>query len=161
MRARGALALLLAVGVANGSARAAEWVAAGDLIRVLAGVYRGPLVVERELRIRGEGWPVIDGGFRGTVVAVRAPDVRFQGFTVRNSGASLDEENAGITLDGASRAQVEGNRLQGVLFGVYVRKSPGALVRGIASGADDVGAPVVTSATSSSRRSRSSGTCEK
>ena len=53
-----------------------------------------------------------------------------RGFTVRNSGLSLAETDAGIYLDKpASGALIEGNRLENNLFGIYLHGARNALVR--------------------------------
>src|SRR6185503_16551386 len=72
--------------------------AAGDTVRVAPGVYRGPLRVERPVRLIGEGWPAIDGGGRGTVVTLAATGAGLQGFVVRGSGDSLEREDAGVLV---------------------------------------------------------------
>ncbi len=118
--------------VAPGESLAAAVAAAapGDTLRVRGGVHHGPRVIERPLTLVGEGWPVLDGGGRGTVVAIRAPGVSIEGFELRGSGSSLDEENSGIAVDGAPGAVIAGNRLSDVLFGIYLRRSPGSRVAG-------------------------------
>lgn len=102
----------------------------GDRILVQGGVHAGPIVVSRRITLEGEGWPVIDGAGRGTVVKLAAAGAVLRGFVVRNSGASLDDENSGITVDQAPGARVEGNRLEETLFGISVARSPGAVVSG-------------------------------
>ena len=72
--------------------------------------------------------PVIDSGGQGDVVTISAPDVTLRGFVIRNSGTSLDHENAGITGTGA-RVTIENNRLEDVLFGIYLKDAPGSIVR--------------------------------
>ncbi|HVS02636.1 MAG TPA: nitrous oxide reductase family maturation protein NosD [Thermoanaerobaculia bacterium] len=137
---------LLALLLAAAPAAAREWVvspdgplrtpqealaraADGDLVRVLAGTYAAPLAVTRSVTLQGEGWPVLDGGGRGTVVRIEAPGVTLRGFVVRGSGISLDEEHSGVSVEGP-RAVIEGNRLQDVLFGVYLRHAAASVVRG-------------------------------
>ena len=109
--------------------RAIESAPEGAVVRVLGGSWSGPLVVDRRLELVGEGWPVIDGGGRGTVVDLRAAGTSMRGFVVRASGRSLDEENSGIAVQAAD-VVVEGNRLDEVLFGVYLRQASGGVVRG-------------------------------
>lgn len=99
----------------------------GDTVIVHGGVHRGPVVVERRLTLEGHNWPVLDGEGRGTVVKLTGAGAILRGFVVRNSGASLDEENSGITVE-APGARVEGNRLEETLFGISLSKSPGARV---------------------------------
>ncbi|MEZ5331833.1 MAG: nitrous oxide reductase family maturation protein NosD [Thermoanaerobaculia bacterium] len=99
----------------------------GDSVLVAGGVHRGPFVVRRSLHLIGERRPVLDGGGRGTVISLQAPDASLQGFIVRASGTSLDEENSGIAV-GAPRVVVRDNRLEDVLFGIYLRRAPGSRV---------------------------------
>lgn len=101
----------------------------GDEVIVRGGRHPGPLVITHSLHLRGEGWPVIDGGGQGTVVAIRAPGVRFEGFEVRGSGRSLDQENSGLAVE-APEALVVGNRFDDVLFGIYLRKARGGRLEG-------------------------------
>lgn len=104
-----------------------EQAADGDSVRVVGGIHHGPFVVGKSLALRGEGRPVLDGGGRGTVVSLLASDARMEGFDVRSSGTSLDEENSGIAV-GAPRVVVRDNRLEDVLFGIYLRRAPSSLV---------------------------------
>ena len=54
-----------------------------------------------------------------------------RGLTVRNSGQSLAETDAGIYLDKpAAGTLIEGNRLENNLFGIYLHGARNALVRG-------------------------------
>ncbi len=110
-------------------ATALEQAQAGDTVRVQGGTHPGPLVIDKPVTILGEGSPVIDGGGAGTVVSIAAPDVTLEGLVIRGSGASLDQENSGIALE-AQRGRLIDNRLEDVLFGIYLRKASGSVVRG-------------------------------
>jgi nitrous oxidase accessory protein len=102
----------------------------GDTIAVPPGVYAGPLVVDVPgLTLEGHEGAVIDGRGLGDVLTVTAPDVTLRGLTIRNSGDSLDREHAGIT-GLAPRLTVENNRLENVLFGIYLKEATGSVVRG-------------------------------
>lgn len=100
----------------------------GATIVVPAGVYAGPLVITRPITLEGQGEAVIDGGGTGDAITVKAPDVTIRGFVVRNSGDSLDREHAGITGE-AANLTIENNRLEDVLFGIYLKNAPGSVVR--------------------------------
>ena len=100
----------------------------GDTIEVYGGVHEGPIVINRPLTLIGYDWPVLDGGGQGTVVHLAAPDITLKGFVVRNSGDSLAQENSGIAVE-ASRAIIEGNRLEDTLFGIYLRKAQSSVIR--------------------------------
>lgn len=98
---------------------------AGDRIEVRGGTYAGPLTIDRSVTLIGIDRPAIDGGGAGSVVTVTAPDVRLEGFVIRNSGDSLSREDAGIVVQKSPNAIIVGNRIENVLFGVYVKDSPG------------------------------------
>lgn len=100
----------------------------GDTIEVQGGTYPA-LVVEKSVNLVGVAWPIIDGQGDGAVMVIAAPDVQFSGFLVRGSGNEPDRNHAGITVT-APRAVVEGNRLEDVLFGVYVAEGEDTVVRG-------------------------------
>lgn len=110
-------------------AKALAAAAPGDTIEVQGGVYPGPIVVDRPVRLVGQGWPVLDGGGKGTVLHLTAPDIYVSGFEVHNSGDSLDQENAGIIGDAAG-VVLENNRLVNTLFGIYLRQAPSSIIRG-------------------------------
>ena len=107
---------------------ALERAGAGDTVRVAPGVYRERLVIRRAAILIGEGGPVLDGGGEGHVVDARAP-LAIRGFVVRNSGSRPDREDAGIVVRGAT-ARIEDNRIEDVLYGIYLKEAPGSLVRG-------------------------------
>lgn len=102
----------------------------GDTIVIPPGVYAGPLMVDVPgLTLEGQPGAIIDGGGLGDVLTVTAPDVTLRGLTIRNSGDSLDREHAGIT-GLTPRLIIENNRLENVLFGIYLKEAPDSMVRG-------------------------------
>jgi len=105
--------------------------APGDVLRLGAGVYRGPLNIKRPLTLLGHRESVIDGGGAGSVITVAAPNVVLRGLTLINSGASLEREDSGIFVDRrGDRVMIEDNRLRGNLIGVFLKGPEDALVRG-------------------------------
>ncbi len=108
---------------------ALERAANGDTILVPEGIYSGPFEITKSVRLEGQGMPVLDGGGKGTVVTIKAPDVVLRGFVIRNSGDLLASENSGILASGA-RPLIENNRFEDVLFGVYLSRAPGGVLRG-------------------------------
>jgi nitrous oxidase accessory protein len=102
----------------------------GDTIVIPPGIYAGPLVVDVPgLTLEGQEGAIIDGGGLGDVLTINAPDVTLRGLTIRNSGDSLDREHAGIT-GLAPRLTIENNRLENVLFGIYLKEAPDSVIRG-------------------------------
>jgi nitrous oxidase accessory protein/Cu-processing system ATP-binding protein len=112
----------------------------GSTVRVPAGTYPGTLVIGRSLELVAEPGVTIEGGDQGDVVKIEAPDVTLRGFTIRGTGKSLDRENAGITVL-APRATIEDNVFEDVLFGIYLKKAPGSVIRGNRIGGKDLPIP--------------------
>ncbi len=101
----------------------------GATLRVPAGVYAGPVTIDRPLTVVADGFVTIDGGGVGDVVRIAAPDVTLRGFRIRGTGNSLDRENTGV-FAGAPRATIEDNQLEDVLLGISLNGAPDSLVRG-------------------------------
>ena len=101
----------------------------GDTIRVPAGEYAGPLIVDKPLILEGDEGAVIQGPGDGDVVRLTAPGITLRGFTVRGTGISLDREHAAISVE-APGALVENNRVEDALFGIYLKKAADTVVRG-------------------------------
>lgn len=109
----------------------------GDVIRVPAGQYAGPFVIDTPLTLLTNAGAILDGGGEGDVVLITAADVTIRGFVIRNTGISLDRENAGITVLGP-RATIENNVLEDVLFGIYLKASTDSVIRGNRIGGKDL-----------------------
>lgn len=101
----------------------------GSVIELKPGIYLGDITIDKPLTLRGSGDTVIEGTGTGTVVTVLAPDVTLEGLVIRRSGDSLDREHAGISVK-APRVRVIDNRLEDVLFGVFLYQSPDSIIRG-------------------------------
>jgi len=102
--------------------------APGSTVTVPPGTYREALVIDRPIALIGGGGVVIDGGRIGDVVQITADDVTFRGFTVRGSARDVADEPAGIRVTG-SRATIEDNRLEDVLYGIAVSDGGGHAIR--------------------------------
>ncbi len=100
----------------------------GDTVVVPAGVYPGPLTIDRSVTLQGEGWPVIQGPGEGDVITISAPNVTINGFIIQGSGDSLDRENAAITAL-APGMTIENNRFEDSLFGIYLKEAPDSIIR--------------------------------
>jgi len=100
----------------------------GDTIEVNSGIYNEHIIVDKTINLVGIDEPVVDGGGKGTVVLIKVPEVSFKGFIVRGSGEGLSVEDAGIVLDSSQNSRIENNRLNDVLFGIYLKNSSGTLI---------------------------------
>ncbi len=100
----------------------------GATIVVPAGVYGGPLQIDKPVILEGQTGAIIQGAGHGDVITISAANVTIRGFVIRNSGDSLDQENAGITVL-ASHAIIENNRVEDALFGIYLKNAPKSVIR--------------------------------
>src|SRR5215213_5722293 len=106
--------------------RAAE----GDVVVLRRGEHSAQVKIERRLTLEGEPGAVVLGPGKGNVVTVSAPEAVVRGLVVRGSGRDLEKMDAGVFIEKtAARAVVEGNKIQGNLYGVYIHGAPEAIVR--------------------------------
>lgn len=102
----------------------------GDEVSLTAGTYRGPLHIARRLTLAGAAGAVVAGSGKGSVITISAPGAVVRSLVVRGSGRSLESMDSGIFVEQSARgAVVEGNRIEGNLFGIYFHGAPDALAR--------------------------------
>lgn len=95
----------------------------GDTVRVAAGVHRGALVVDRSVVLVAEPGAVLDAGGEGTAVTLAADSVVLRGFGIRESGRSLDADDAAVRVVECRGCRVVGNRVERSLHGIYLVRS--------------------------------------
>lgn len=110
---------------------------AGSTVTLLPGTYTGGATIDKPLVLTGNLDSVIDGGGEGTLLTVVVPNVTINGLTLRASGASLDREDAAISVL-APRVSITNNVFADVLFGVFLRTAPNSVVSNNVIGAKDV-----------------------
>ena len=109
--------------------QAIESANAGDEVLIKSGLYQeGNILVDKALRLRGEGWPVIDGENETEVITVTASGVTIEGLVVRNVGTSYLEDRAGIRMRRVRDFAIRGNRLENTFFGIYLEHCSDGLV---------------------------------
>lgn len=96
----------------------------GDVVEVHGGSYNEDLVLDHSVQLVGIGNPTIHGRGDGSVVTIAADRCTMRGFTIEHSGSSLEDEDADILLKSGNN-RVENNRLEDVLFGIYLLQSDG------------------------------------
>ncbi|MHA1598997.1 MAG: nitrous oxide reductase family maturation protein NosD [Alphaproteobacteria bacterium] len=103
----------------------------GDTLILEPGNHDGPVVIDKPLIVEGRDGAVVRGDDQGSTIRVSAPDVTLRGLTVLGSGSSLATMDSGIFVDKAGdRAVIEGNLIEGNLFGVYLWGPDDAVMRG-------------------------------
>jgi len=103
----------------------------GDVLEIERALYTGNFVVDKPLTLRGLNRPTLSGAQKGDTLRVTAPDVTIEGLIVRDSGDSLNDQNAGIYLyPGAHRAVVRHCDLSYNLFGLWIEKANDVVIEG-------------------------------
>jgi parallel beta-helix repeat (two copies) len=104
-------------------ATAVAGASAGDTVLVERGHYRERLLIDKPIILKGLERPTLDGGNQADVIRIKSPDVTIEGFIIRNSGANLTAQNAGIYLEpGSDRAVIRHNVINYTLFGIWIEK---------------------------------------
>jgi len=103
---------------------------AGDRLVVEPGTYSGPIVIDKPLSIEAAAGAVVKNDGIGTVLKILAPDVTVRGLTLRGSGIRGEEFDSGIYVEkGADRPVIEGNHVEGNLFGIVLHGCNDAVAR--------------------------------
>lgn len=100
----------------------------GDVIQVRAGVYTGNLILNKQITIEGIDRPVLRGQGSGSVVMIVADGCAVRGFIIEHCGGDLTSEDSGILLK-SSNNLIEDNKLQDILYGIYLYSSHGNTLR--------------------------------
>jgi nitrous oxidase accessory protein len=102
----------------------------GDVVVLQSGEHRGPLHISRTVTLEGEPGAVVLGSGQGSVITVSAPDALVRGLTIRGSGKDLERMDAGVFVEKtATGTIVEGNRIEGNLYGIYLHGAENAIAR--------------------------------
>jgi len=117
---------------------------AGDVVEVARGLYTGNFVIRTPITLRGLNRPTLSGGLQGDTLRVKSADVTIEGLLVRESGASLKDQNAGIYIEpGSHRVTVSRCELSYNLFGLWIEKADQARVEhNVITGKRDLSSPM-------------------
>ena len=95
----------------------------GDELIIKPGSYQeNTIVIDKAIKILGNGYPIIDGQGRHSVIVVKADGVTIDGLEIINSGESFTEDRAGIRLDRVKNCVIENSRFDNNCFAVYLSK---------------------------------------
>jgi len=121
----------VAVSPTDGLQEIIDLAADGDVIVLKAGEHRGPIRITRKVTVEGEPGAVLLGPSRGSVVTVSAPGAVVRGLTIRGSGRDLEKMDSGVFVEkSATGALIDGNQIEGNLYGIYLHGAENAIARG-------------------------------
>ena len=120
------LALVLDTAAATLQERV-ETAAPNDTITLAAGIYAGPIVINKALTIIGIGEAEIQGNGHGKTIHIAADHVTLRHLRITNSGLDLSNDDAAVFVTG-NHAAIEDNHIADSLHGVYLKKVRNARV---------------------------------
>ena len=91
----------------------------GETIVVTAGVYDGPIIIDKALVVIGQGMPEIRGDRKNDVVSIRSSNVTLSGFKISLSGTEITSEASGIRVQG-DHIHISDNVISQVYFGIHI-----------------------------------------
>jgi nitrous oxidase accessory protein len=104
--------------------------APGAVLALPPGTWRGDLLVDRPVTLRGDGRVRLVGSGRGSVVRIRADGVTVEGLEVDGAGGGdLGRDASGVHVSGRG-VTVRRCRIENALFGVYLYAADDARVEG-------------------------------
>jgi len=104
----------------------------GDLIRIKSGTYQEHNIelLNKSIKIVGEGYPVIDAQMQGTAFSISAENFSVEGLNIINVGKSHTKEFAAILVTKSKNFKILNNKLNNVFFGILLEKSSNAVISG-------------------------------
>ena len=127
-----ALAGLLLIGAARAALPALQPLVdatpEGGTLKLAPRSYAGPVILSRPITLDGGGKATVDGGGKGTVMTLYASRSTLRGFKIINSGASHDQEDAGLRIQGGHNV-VENLVIDDCLFGIDLKQADDNVVR--------------------------------
>jgi nitrous oxidase accessory protein len=115
--------------IPGAASRALATASPGDTVLFQAGIHPGPLRIQRSLTLRGEPGATILGGDPGAILSIEAGDVVVEDLSILRSGNRVITVDCGVRVESAPRVRLERLVLRDVLYGIYVERSDGLVVR--------------------------------
>lgn len=97
---------------------------AGDTLLIRPGIYReGNIILQKQLVILGEDYPVLDGENQYEIFTIHAQGVVIQGLKFMDTGIASISDLAAIKILESSKVRIQGNRFENTFFGIYLANS--------------------------------------
>lgn len=95
-----------------------------DTLLIKKGTYKEHnILVDKPLTLKGENYPIVDGGKKGEIIRVVADNVTIDGLFVINVGVSYTSDHAAIRIVKSKNFIVQNVVLEKLFFGIYLEKS--------------------------------------
>ena len=93
-----------------------------------AGIYAGPVVIDKPITIDGKNGVTINAGGKGTVIRLDTDGATIQNLRLTNSGESANDIDAGVQVRGNYNV-IKDNIIDDCLFGVDLQQSKNNIVK--------------------------------
>jgi len=100
----------------------------GETLTPPAGVYAGPVLIDRPPNLDGQHRVVIDNGGKGSVIVVQTDGATVRNLRLTNSGDSHNDIDAGVQVRGRFNV-IKDNTIDNCLFGIDLQQSDNNVVR--------------------------------
>ncbi|WP_370518795.1 nitrous oxide reductase family maturation protein NosD [Sulfurovum sp. bin170] len=101
----------------------------GSILKLLAGVYKGSIVIKKPLTIIGkEGGVIIDGEGNGTVITINSSFVTLKNLKIINSGELTHTLDAGILVKESKQCEISDCVIDDCLFGIDMQMVSNSLI---------------------------------
>jgi len=97
----------------------------GDVIIIKSGIYKehGVILINKSVKIIGEGNPIIDGENKETILKIKADNFSIEGLTIINVGQSYTKDFAAILVSKSNHFSIKNNIIKNAFFGILLEKS--------------------------------------
>ena len=95
---------------------------AGSVLKIPAGDYAGPVLIDKPLIVDGEDRVSVDGGGKGTVFVIDAQGVTLRNLRLQGSGDSHDSDDSCLNVRG-NHHLVEHVDIRDCLFGIDLKQA--------------------------------------
>lgn len=101
-----------------------------DTVIVKAGIYKeGNIIINKNITLLGENFPVIDGEKRYEIFTVSGTNITIRGLHLKNSGQSALNDYASIKVIDAKNILIENNQVTNSYFGIHFSNSSFITIR--------------------------------
>lgn len=102
----------------------------GDSVLVYEGLYKeGNIVLDKEVKLIGINFPVLDGQKKYEVLSIKAANVLVCGFKVQHSGYATLEDPGGIKVYNTRNVVIRDNILDDNFFAIYLQYCSNCIIK--------------------------------
>ena len=103
----------------------------GDIINVDPGIYKeGNIIIEKSIKLKGLGYPILDGESKYEILTIHASDVLIEGLKFINTGTASINDVAAIKVLDSKNITIRNNQFNNTFFGIYFSNSAQSIVEG-------------------------------